>query len=71
LIAQDRLPKDEQKYGLKFQAADTYFLIIKNVDENDEGNYDCQLPLTLYTKVYDTVRLRVVGMYPVIYLYRL
>lgn len=61
VIVQDRLPIDQQKHGLKFQAADTYFLIIKNVDENDEGRYICQLPLSLYVKVYDSVFVRVVG----------
>ncbi|XP_067933301.1 uncharacterized protein [Watersipora subatra] len=60
LIAQDRLPIDQQKYGLKYQPADTYFLIIKNVDERDEGHYQCLVHVTLYVRVTDTVFVRVV-----------
>lgn len=62
VIAQDRLPIDEQKYGLKtFQNGQTYILIIKNVDEKDEGKYYCQLPLTLLVKAFDVVTLKVTG----------
>lgn len=53
IISLGNLTFDQVKYGLKFQAEDTYFLIKKNVDEKDEGRYLCQLALSLYVKVYD------------------
>lgn len=60
-LVEDRLPNDQQKYGLKYVTSDTYILIIKHVDETDDGLYLCYLTVTKLVKSYDTIRVRVVG----------